>query len=85
MWGPSIHEALDEAVLCRLSGRDVMPLDMALVLPSQDGQIAVTQQVVVQYELSRNWSQIDAILELIANHLRQLTEERVKLPQTDLS
>ena len=30
-------EALDEAVLHRLAGSDVMPIDLALLLPFQDG------------------------------------------------
>jgi hypothetical protein len=41
--GPSIHEALDEAILHGLARRNVVPCDAALIAPCQDdvaGEVA---------------------------------------------
>ncbi len=34
--GPSIHEALDEGILGRISGRDVVPIDLSVIGKGQD-------------------------------------------------
>lgn len=47
--GPSIHEAFDEGILRRLAGRDVMPVDTALVGPCQDGVAGQFDAVVADH------------------------------------
>lgn len=44
--GPSIHEAFDEGILLRLAGIDVMPGNVVLIGPLQDGPAGELRPIV---------------------------------------